>query len=380
MALTLTAEQTAPDTWAFDLSGVTAAQFEMDFGDQLGPFTYPADGDPATIHTVSHTYTRPGAHTYTVTASAAVVPWAALLEQIPARAPALSGIPAQVIALQEMAHDLDTATITVSVQVGPATITASVQPGQPPYVELDLWAGDPAGTISWVVTRLTSDPGVPIRAGRVFSGALRFADYSAPLGVPVSYRFDLEWSDGRRVSVRSSDVILSGTVGCWLSNPYSRTALNITVESWPSRDSAERQTVLGIQGRGDPVVLSDVHLWPSGTWTLITRTKAELTQLYTILKTSRVVLLRTQPTSAIETVYAAVGRIVENRHTGSGADWTRRTTVEIQEIGPIPATGADFAATLQSLHDSVPGTLADMAAYRPTLLTLSQARPGGGGF
>lgn len=252
-----------------------------------------------------------------------------------------------------------------------SSIVAALVPADPlPYVHIDIVIDAPETVTAWSVTRQSVPANVVVRVGTASSGAASILDREAPLGIPFTYRLDITRGAASE-TLTSAVVSIDGTAGCFLSDPYSGKVVPINLQSWPERLSPARYEVLEILARPDPVVLSDVHTWPVGDWTLITLTDAELSALFDVLTSSGIVQLRTQPTSSIRSVYAAVGDIKEDRFTGQGSDQRRLTGVSIQEIAPIPAAARDTASTLQALS-TLGATLTDLAAVRPTLLGLSQ--------
>lgn len=371
--LAVDATKTAPDTWAFTVTGVSAASFRVELGDSSAPLT--VDTDPSGTTVVEHRYTTPGHHDYVVTFTAVITAWAATLQQITDRVATLDEIAAAIATLGEVPRDRDVVTVAVTVDVGPATIAATVVPANPvPFVQVDVWIGNPATVRSWTVSRDGAGQLVTIRVGGASFGAESFEDHTAPLAVPVTYRLTVTYSDGTAVSVTSAAVILAGTAGCFLTDPHTGATAAVTLVSWPTRERAARRSVLDVLARPDPIALSDVHTWAAGTWTLLTRTDNELAALLDILTASAVVLLRTQPGASITDVTASVGTIGETRYSGRGDDPRRLLAVDIQEIGPIPATALPLNATLADLADLAPGTLNDLDEIRPTLLQLSRIR------
>jgi hypothetical protein len=245
-----------------------------------------------------------------------------------------------------------------------------------PYIQIDVVIDNPGDVTQWTITRLappTAD--VMIRLAYSSGGAESLEDHEAPLAVAIAYRLDVTRASGATETVQSNQVAIEGTTGCFLSDPYGGDVMAIEVQAWPERLYAARASVLEVIGRADPVGLSDVHSWAQGTWTLLTRTDAATDQMINLLGSSSIVLLRTQPTSSIKTVYAMVLDIAEARYSGSGADQRRLTDVDLQEIAPIPAMARALDSTLLGLS-TLAETLQGLSQVRPTLLQLSQIRTG----
>ena len=261
-----------------------------------------------------------------------------------------------------------------------STITATIQDDTPPWVLLDITLTDAATTSAWSVTRTVTSTGTAVMIVDESSAATEsqtLEDHECPFGVAVTYTLAVTYSDGTASeSVVSDAVTITGTAGCWLSDPYGAVTavMQVTLQAWDSRTRAARRSVLPVIGRADPVVISDLHLWGSGTWVLATLTDAATATLTSILTGSGVVLLRTQPASSIPTCYASTGDITETRYdTGSGSDQRRLISVDVQEINAIPATARPLQANLAGLA-TLGDTLADLADLRSTLLQLSEIR------
>jgi hypothetical protein len=377
MALTLTGTQLAPDTWEFTVTGVDATatdEFVISYGDGTAPVTTPVDPSGTTV--VSHTYTDPGFHTYTVRVTADKTAFASTLQQLNDLFPgSLSDIAAEpaLASLGDISATSETVSMLITVNVGPATIHATVVPGDPiPVVQLDAWVGDYQDVAQWTISRDYAGGSLLIWSSNQAQQAVSIIDELAPLNVPVIYRLTVRYKNNTTAIVFSNTVIITGTVGCYLTNPATGFTMRIpTLRTWPEREWAERRSVLEILGRADPVTLSDVHTWPAGVWTIHTTTDEETATMIGLLR-ARIVVLRTQPDSSIASVTASVGRITEQRHTSRGGDQRRNIETEIQEIAPLPATALPLGADLQGLHELVPTTLYDIFQLRATLLQLSQ--------
>jgi len=201
---------------------------------------------------------------------------------------------------------------------------------------------------------------------------MSFEDWTAPFARSITYVLRVTTKDGT-VHEAVSDPVQIWATGCWLTDPGTGWTVRAELQNWPEREFNERQTVLEVQGRKHPVVLSDVHTSAAGTWTLVTRSDDALEDLMAVLEASRVVLLRPSPGASILSVYAAVGKITQARMSGHGRDPRRLTAVEIQEVEPIPAAALALGRTLDGLS-KMAATLLELAALRPTLLDLSRMR------
>jgi hypothetical protein len=260
-------------------------------------------------------------------------------------------------------------------------LAAAVRPGDPlPYIELRIDAVPNPETITrWeVVRKSTGHPDAVVFGahGTDPSGWIG-RDGQAPLGVEVRYQLRL-WRDGQPAETYTADPItIEGTRGCFLTDTASDRTIAVQIRNWDERDYAARQAVLLVANRPDPVVLSDVHTLPRQDVVFRTGSRAHLDALLSVLTGSnRIVLLRTQPTSSLATMYAAVGDITEERLDAlDGTNWARDVTVDMQGVNPIPFTVDEtHPATWEQLAGAFL-TWADVPAAFPTWLDVSQWSP-----
>ena len=149
-------------------------------------------------------------------------------------------------------------------------IVATITPASPvPVVTLNVTIDNPANVVAWTIYRISAaDARLPVWLGSTSSGAYTLTDATAPLGVPVTYELSVVYATSS-TSVTSAPVTITGTAGCYLTDPASGRTVSVTVVSWPERERAARQAKLDVLGRPDPVVLSDVHATPAGTWRML---------------------------------------------------------------------------------------------------------------
>lgn len=258
------------------------------------------------------------------------------------------------------------------------TITATITAADPiPVVTVGVEITNPGAVTSWEVTRESAGIAVSLWLGTTSSGAMSFVDFTAPLGVPCTYRVTVTYADFTS-GAASTTATITGTIGCYLTDPATATTIRVELASWPNRRRDARRTLVRVLARRDPVALSDVHDTPAGVWTFVTRTDAATAALVDLLTDVGIVVLRTQPGSSIATVTASVGDVNEGRYSGAGGDQRRVITAEIQEIAPLPGTTLPLDATLAGLAVYDGDTLAELAQLRPTLLALSQIITGPG--
>ena len=271
----------------------------------------------------------------------------------------------------------DTVTLPVSVDVGAATIWATVVAGSPiPAVQVDTYLSGGQSVIAWEISRDVAGASTTIYVGSAWQQAVSFVDALAPLGVPVVYRLRITYADYTSVYVSSNTVTITGTSGCYLTDPNTGVTVGVTLVTWPEREREARRAVLSVLNRADPVTLSDLHRTPAGDWTFYTATDADTLALLTLLTASTFATLRTQPGSSIASVTVSVGTINERRYSGRGGDPRRLVDVEVQEIEPLPATALPLNATLGGLAVVDGDTLGELSLLRDTLLQLSMVVTG----
>jgi hypothetical protein len=263
------------------------------------------------------------------------------------------------------------------------SMTATVVDAVPlAHVRLDVAIDNAEAVLSWSITRDAPGQTVKVYIGAACTAAMSLVDDTAPLGVPVTYHLTVIYATSTTY-VDAAPVTITGTVGCFLTNPASGVTLPVEISTWPSRKRVARQAVLEVLGRADPVGLTDAHTTPVGLWTLLSRTDAYTDALTSLLTAQDVVILRTQPGSSIASCTALVGDVDEQRFSQAGGDQRRLFDVDVQEIAPLPATALPLNATLGGLaiYPSAPGgspitTLAQLADLRVSLVALSQIETG----
>lgn len=370
MSLSIAGVQDAADTWTFTVSGIEGDTASINYGDGTATTALTATGGVATIQ---HQFAQAGHHTYTVRAWAPQAPLTATLTDLSNLASTLTALVPFSATLLGFSTDTATASMQATVDVGEATIEAVVVAGSPPFVQLNLWFDTPETiTLYEVIRSATGYPDLMIWMGITTAGAEVVLDREAPLNVSLTYTLRVYRGSITPTTFPSNTVTLSAT-GCWVSDPYALGALKVTLVAWPEREYAARRSIMSVLGRSDPVVISDAHLYATGTWRFATTSDAETANLLTILTGSGTCLLRTQPGSSIATVYASVGDVSVIRQTGQGGDQRRWVDVPIQEINPIPAAARLLDTSLYDLS-LLADTLLELSELRPTLEQLAQIR------
>jgi hypothetical protein len=255
---------------------------------------------------------------------------------------------------------------------GPAIVATVDGTVHPTPVQIDITFTDPSNVAGWRLTRNGAGT-VPLLWTSVGAqSAISVVDYSAPFGIPVSYTLTVSRPDLTTFAITSNTVTVVET-GCWVTSSVDGVSVPVTLVSWPSRSREPRTAIIDVLNREDPVALMDAHRTPSGVMTFYTETDVESDQLQAVLAARAPVMFRSGPGRSIKSVSVVVGKIAENRYTRSGVDQRRMHVIEVQEVKPVPVA-LPLTATLGGLHSLLPGTLADIANYRPTLLALSQVR------
>jgi hypothetical protein len=255
---------------------------------------------------------------------------------------------------------------------GPAIVAHVDTTVHPTPVQIDITFTDPTVVAGWRLTR-NGGSAVPLLWTSVGAlSAISLVDYSAPFGVPVSYTLTVTRPNLTTFAITSNVVTVTES-GCWLTSGVDGASVPVTLVSWPTRQREPRTAILDVLNREDPVALMDAHRTPAGTMTFYTVTDIESDQLAGILAARGPIMFRSGPGRSIKSVTVVVGRIAENRFSKSGLDQRRMHVIDVQEVKPVPVA-LPLGATLGGLHSLLPGTLADIANYRPTLLALSQVR------
>lgn len=214
------------------------------------------------------------------------------------------------------------------------------------------------GATTATIYRVTPDGTQAVRGAfnETISGALNAADYEAPQNTELVYFVRV--SDG--VSTReSAPVTVSGLVNrgadCifGLTNPLAIVPVNVI--GVPELRSAGRQDVVQVIGRPDPVVVSDVRVFPTGTLTLATLTEGERQDVSALLATGSLVAFSPNlPTFGFTDVwYLAVLNVNEKRVSRLGNQPERFFEMEFQRVAPPPADfiGPAFV-TWQTYNDA----------------------------
>lgn len=198
------------------------------------------------------------------------------------------------------------------------------------------------GMTEVTVFRITRDGTAAVRGAfnKEALNAFVGADYEAPQNTPLAYfvRYGdgIQTRDSPVVSVvgtvdRGADVLFS------LTNPLAWLRVNVNIG--PDLTSRGRQDAVQVVGRRDPVVVSDVRLFPNGTLTVITLTDSERNDLNAMLSTGQVIAFSPrEPTYGFSDVwYLSIGDVTERRTTALGLESSRFFDLQFQRVAPPPA-------------------------------------------
>jgi hypothetical protein len=171
------------------------------------------------------------------------------------------------------------------------------------------------------------------------SGSASIVDYDAPQGIPVTYYAQV--TDG--VSTKSAGptttvdmVDRGGDVVYALDSPLF--PIPVTVVSIPELQTQVKQDVVQVIGRADPVVVSDVRQYPSGTLTLATLDAAGRRELNALLADGEIIAFC--PARADygidDTWFLSVGPVVERRLSPLGVIAERHFEMQVQRVAAPP--------------------------------------------
>ncbi len=206
--------------------------------------------------------------------------------------------------------------------------------------------------------RVTPDGSQAVRSAfnLAVSGAANVADYEAPQNTTLAYYARV--TDGS-TTTDSMVVTVTGVVDrggdCvfGLTNPLATTP--VTVVSFPELRSEIRRDVVNVIGRRDPVVVSDVRQYPSGTLTVATLSDGERLSLQSMLADGGVIAFSPKlPTYGFSDIwYLSVGNVNEQRLSPIGHAPERSFIMDVQRVAPPPADfiGPAFR-TWQQLKDA----------------------------
>ena len=238
--------------------------------------------------------------------------------------------------------------------LGTVSLTAELDPSGR-WVLLQMTC---TGATEATIFRVTPDGTQAVRGAfeEAVSGALNAADYEAPQNIALTYFARV--SDG--VSTKESALVaVSGVVDrggdCifGLTNPLGIVPVNVV--GIPELRSPSRQEVVQVIGRVDPVVVSDVRVYPSGVLTLATLTDDEKHDVLALLADGQTIAFSPySPDYGFTDIwYLSVGNVTEKRVSALGNRPERFIECEFQRVAPPPADFIGPAFRLwQDIYDA----------------------------
>jgi hypothetical protein len=113
-------------------------------------------------------------------------------------------------------------------------------------------------------------------------------------------------------------------------SPANERALN--VESFAMLEFGTNGEVVRPYGRADPIVITDVRQWPTGTLRVITLDADERVWLEALLATGRIIGFRPDPALAVglpATSHLYVGKVIQERVSRLARHQERRWTLDV---------------------------------------------------
>jgi hypothetical protein len=180
------------------------------------------------------------------------------------------------------------------------------------------------------------------------------SDYEAPLGVPLQYSVRVyTGSDYLRATSRSIMIPEPPVTDVVVKDPTQPVrSSTLTVDTVPDWTRAARQGVHQISGRTTPIVITDVRTSRTGTMTVVTETRDDITRLWWLLESGNTLLIQWPSTWGEQDVYVQVGDVQET-HILRWAKYQDRTwtlpLIEVDRpigglVGSATRTWADVEA------------------------------------
>jgi hypothetical protein len=222
--------------------------------------------------------------------------------------------------------------------LGPVTFTAVID-GTHRWIILSVSC---TGMTGASIYRITPDGTRAVRNAldKVAAGALNVADYEAPQNQALKYVAVV--TDGT-LAATSSIVTVSGTIDrggdvlFGLTNPLATVPVHVV--GIPDLSTAAPQEAVHVVGRADPIIVSDVRSYPTGSLLLATVTDEERIAVNGLLADGTILAFSPRyPTYGFDDVwYLSIGGVSEKRASEVVTDPTREWTLAFQRIAPPPA-------------------------------------------
>ena len=178
-------------------------------------------------------------------------------------------------------------------------------------------------------------------AGALHSGTeMLLVDYEVPQNLPITYIAEAV-KGGSTLASTPVDVApfdFGGDVIFDLGMPWA--GIPVIVESFITQTYSIQREVISVWDRPDPVVVSGVRQFPSGTLQLLT---LELTERKALLDTIRsgnlIAFSPWKPEYGLDSLtYFSIGNVQEERPSRLAIEPSRRWSLEVQQVRQPPAT------------------------------------------
>jgi hypothetical protein len=216
--------------------------------------------------------------------------------------------------------------------LGTASITAVVD-GTTSFVTVTATC---TGLTSATIYRVTPEGDAILRGGlnAAGSGSVAILDYDCPQNTPVDYRAVV--TDG--VSSKAAGLVNhGGDAFCGLADT-DRLLLNVV--GLPELRTVTRQDVVSVVGRADPIVVTDVRQYPSGTLTVVTMDATERRALDALLAPGSILVFK--PRYATygfdDTWFLSVASSTERRVSKLAIVPERYVDMEVQRVAAPPGS------------------------------------------
>lgn len=160
------------------------------------------------------------------------------------------------------------------------------------------------------------------------------SDYEAPLGVPIQYSVRVyTGSDYLRATSRAVSIPEPPVTDIVVKDPTQPVrSSTLTVDTVPDWARSARQGIHQISGRTTPIVVTDVRTSRTGTMTIVTATRDDITRLWWLLSSGNTLLIQWPSTWGEQDVYVQVGDVTET-HILRWAKYQDRTwTLPLIEV------------------------------------------------
>jgi len=219
-----------------------------------------------------------------------------------------------------------------------------------------------AATTVYTVTVTEQTTGQQVRGiSSAPGGAIVGIDGEAPFATGLSYVAKAFGVTGNLLATSTAAAITlpvpATGMGTWLKSLATPSlSCNVTTQTLPTWEDDIAQGVIRVKNRPDPIVVSDVRQFDTGTLTVVTKSAAAEAALLALLKSSGPYLLQ-MPNAGTADRYVTVGKVSRSRPSNQFSDSWRVWTLPLTQVVRPPVVGWSVA---------VPGkTYADTQAAAP---------------